>query len=416
MLANYADILRLPGAKRFSLAGAILRMPMSMVGISIILTVKDAYGNYTMAGAVAAVSIIALSVCAPLLARLVDARGQRAVMLPSLLATSIALLIFTVAAFLQAPPWVIFVSAAVSGATWGAPGALVRSRWAVVVKNPQQLTTAYALEAAIDELVYIIGPIIATMLGTVLHPATGIILSVVFICIGVAGFFSHTASEPPLTSNEEKTHRSTVMRHPVVLGLALTYIGAGAMFGAVDVSVVAFTEKAGHTSLAGVMLGIFALGSLIAALIYGARTWYQSLWKLFAIGVVALAFGASSFLFATNLWVLGAAMLLTGLTIAPTMTNVNTIVSKVVPSTQLTEGLTWMSTTMNIGVSLGSLLGGRFIDTSGAAGGFTVVMVCAWIMVLLMLMGLPSLKKHTEIAAAESYLPQSPETLEEPAN
>ena len=67
MLANYSDILRLHHAWKFSLAGFILRLPMSLVGISTILLVKAEYGNYTLAGAVSAANMIALAVGAPIL-------------------------------------------------------------------------------------------------------------------------------------------------------------------------------------------------------------------------------------------------------------------------------------------------------------------------------------------------------------
>ena len=54
MLSPYFDVLRINGAWRFSLAGLILRLPMSMVSISTVLLIKWAYGNYSLAGLVAA--------------------------------------------------------------------------------------------------------------------------------------------------------------------------------------------------------------------------------------------------------------------------------------------------------------------------------------------------------------------------
>lgn len=159
---------------------------------------------------------------------------------------------------------------------------------------------------------------------------------------------------------------------------------------------MAFTEFHGVAALAGSLLALFALGSLTAALIYGSRSWRQPLWKLFGIGITLLALGATSLFAATNVWMLGLILLITGMTIAPTMTNVTMIITKVVPKSQLTEGLSWMSTAMNIGTSLGAAVGGRAIDASGAHGGFLVVVAAAWLMVLLMLAGLPRLRRDTE--------------------
>ena len=83
MLGTYLDILRYRQAWKFSAAGLILRLPMSMVGLSTILLVRAEYGNYTLAGAVSAVNIIVMAVCAPILARRVDRHGQLRVMGPA---------------------------------------------------------------------------------------------------------------------------------------------------------------------------------------------------------------------------------------------------------------------------------------------------------------------------------------------
>ncbi len=405
MLSNYAVVLRIPGAWTFSMAGFILRMPMSLVAISTILLIKGMYGNYTLAGAVSAVSVIGLCIGGPILARLVDAHGQRRVMGPAFAISAFAMTGLVIAAINHAPSAILFATAALSGASWGSPGALVRSRWALVVSSPRQLNTAYALEAALDEFVFIVGPILATVLGTAIHPAAGLVVSVVCLAIGGVAFLGQTTTEPPAIARVQGERRPTVLRNPVVIVLALTYIGAGAMFGANDVSVIAFTAEHGAPQLAGLLLAFYALGSFTAALIYGARTWRQPLWKLFAIGVVLLALGSSTFLLARSLMMLGVIMWITGLSISPTMTNVNTIVSKVVPPTQLTEGLTWMSTAMNLGTSAGSILGGRSIDAAGAHGGFLVVVVFAWVMVLLMVLGLPRLRRETTRARATPHLP-----------
>lgn len=400
MLKSYIDILKLPGAWQFSSAAAVMRLPMSMFSIAIILVVKATYGNYTLAGAVAATQVICLSLAAPILARAVDRYGQRKVMLPAMLTTSAALAAFIALTSMHAPVWAVFLVAGLQGASWGAPGALVRSRWSQVVHDSAQLNTAYAMEAAIDEVAYIAGPIMATVLGTMLFPSAGLIVAIVFILAGAYGFFSQTSSEPPVNISVSHERQRTVITYPVVIVLALTYIGAGAMFGATDVTVVAFTEARGIPAMSGILLGIFAFGSLIAALVYGARSWSMPLWKLFGIGIVALAIGSSTFLFASNVWLLALAMVITGLTIAPTMTNVNMLIARAVPSSQLTEGLTWMSTAMNIGVSVGSMLGGVIVDVHHEHGGFLLVVAFAWLMVALMLGGLRTVRRAAAVDSA----------------
>lgn len=409
MLSVYFDILRLPGAWRFSLSGFVLRLPMSMVGISTILLIQATYGTYTLAGAVSATNVIALSVGAPVFARLVDTHGQRRIAAPAWVLSVASTVGLLVAAVLQAPVWIAFLCAAVSGATWGSPGALVRSRWATVVTSPRQMTTAYAFEAAMDEVVFIIGPILATTLGTFVHPGIGLVISVLALSLGGISFLSQGATEPHPTPHPEGGHPRTVLANPVIVVLVLVNIGAGALFGANDLSVVAFTAEHGRPELAGVLMAVFAFGSFTAALLYGARAWRRPLWVLFALGILALAMGTSTFLLARSIPVLALVMLVTGLSIAPTLTNVNTIVTRVVPSTQLTEGLTWITTAMNVGTSLGAAIGGRAVDAGGAHGGFSVVVVSAWVMVGIMVAGLSRLRRDTAQAQSAPRLPSSPE-------
>ena len=343
---------------------------------------------------VAAAKIIGLAINAPTIARMVDRYGQARVMAPALAVSVSALVGVIVAATLQVPIWVVIALATVQGMSWGSPGALVRSRWMRILPSPGSLPTAYALESAIDEVVYIVGPILATVLGAVVHPALGLVLAATLLTVGAVAFLSQRSTEPLLSQSAANEVRPpSVLRNPVIIVLVLTYIGAGALFGANDVAVVAFAEEQKVPALSGVLLAIFAFGSLISALIYGARVWKQPLWKLYGIGIFTLAVGVSTFLLANSVLALGLIMVVTGLTIAPTLTNVNMIVTKVVSPGQLTEGLAWMTTALNIGVSAGSALAGPAVDARGSSGGFTVMVIAAWLMVAIMLTGLRYLKR-----------------------
>lgn len=394
MLSAYRDVLRINASWKFSLAGLILRLPMSMIGISIILLIKATYGNYSLAGLMSALNVIATAACAPIIARHVDRLGQRTIMLPLLIIGIGANIAFLLAAITHAHPALVALFSIVAGAAWGAPGAFVRARWAHALKEcPHHLSTAYAFESVIDEFVYIVGPVLSTVLGTVFHPGIGFILICLFLSVGGLWFFSQRSSEPELLSTSQEVRRSSLLRNPAVIVMALTYIAMGFMFGANDVAVVEFANALGAASMSGVLLAFFSVGSLLAGLWYGSRTWRQPLWKLFAFGVVLLALGTSAYLLAHSLLVMAIVMTLTGITCAPTMTNVSTIIAKVVDGERLTEGLAWVSTSLNIGLSLGSAAAGPAIDASGAHGGYLVMVGAAWMMVAVMILGLLPLRR-----------------------
>ncbi|WP_099332861.1 MFS transporter [Actinomyces minihominis] len=411
MLNRYKEVLSLPGAMRFAIAGVIARAPMSMVGISIILGVRALYDSYSLAGLISAVQVIAYAICAPILSRLVDRHGQMQIMLPSIMISAVSLVALIFAIVNLASPTVLVILAALMGATGGSLGALVRARWAMVCKSPAQLQVAYAMEAAFDELVFVLGPVIATLLAASVHPLAGLWVSVVFMVVGAFLFLLQRSTQPPVMIPEPGVKRSSVMRNGAMLTLFATYIFNGAVFGSIDLSVVAFSDEVNMSFMAGIILASMSLGSLISAVIYGGRVWDAPLWKMFFFGVLAIAVGVSTFLFAGNIAILAVLMFIAGAAIAPTMTNVNTIVQRISPPDRLTEGLTWMSTGMTLGVSLGSAIAGPAIDQVGHRGGFAFTVLFAWLMVVAALVGLRKLKRHLE--STHITLPEFTEENEE---
>ena len=134
----YRAVLTLPGAWRFSAAALVARLPMSMVGIGTILMIQGIYGEYALAGRVAAALVVAQAIVSPQIARLVDRTGQRVVMLPMLAATTFGLGGLILCAVLRAPEWTLYVFAAISGATQGSYGSMVRARWTHTVPDARR--------------------------------------------------------------------------------------------------------------------------------------------------------------------------------------------------------------------------------------------------------------------------------------
>lgn len=424
MSSTYGRILRIPGAAGFSAAGLLARFPMSMTGISTILAVQSLYGSYSAAGAVAAANIVAAALGAPALARLVDERGQSKVMLPALAASGTALFGLILATSAHADLWLLMALAALAGGLSGSMGSLVRSRWTTVVTRPEDVHTAFSLEAAFDEVALIIGPVLTTALCTssMLPVTSGWIASLSLQLIGGLWFLSQRGTEPEphprrrrggapdespgepqegsAQDDDAQPHRP-VLSHGAAFAVLVAFLFSGALFGASDVASVAFATEAGRKSASGALLAAWSIGSLMSALIYGSRFWRWPLWKQFLAGTTALAIGASLLPLAPGLVVLGALMAITGMAIAPTITTGNNIVQATVAPSQLTEGLAWISTSLNVGVSLGSMLGGRAVDTGGSRGGYLVVAVCAWFAVAATLAGLRVLRR----AHAHASLP-----------
>lgn len=400
MLQPYREVLTRPGAAAFSAAGALARLPMSMVGIGIVLMVSTVYGSYGLAGQVAAVYVTVHAVCSPQLARLVDRHGQGRVMRPAVLVAAAGLASMVLVGALGGPVVLLLGAAAVAGASIGSVGALVRARWSHVLTDPRQLHTAYSLESAVDELVFVVGPVLATVLATSVHPTAGLVVPVVAVVAGGLLLFGQRGTEPPTAQRVPGLRRTPVLRHPGMVVVAVVFVAMGAIFGATDVATVAFAEEQGRKAAAGAILAVFAAGSLISGLGYGARHWLSPLWLRFVVGMLGLAAGVTLFLVVRSLPALAAVMFVTGFAIAPTLINGNGLVQQFVARDRLTEGLTWVGTSLGVGVAAGSSLAGLAIDRQGSHGGFLVVTGAAAFAALATLAGFRTLRRgHVEEAA-----------------
>lgn len=401
MVSAYRRVLSRDGALAFSGAGGVARLPISMVGIGIVLAVSSLYDSYALAGRVSAVLVVTSALTAPLIARLVDRHGQARVMFPVLAVSTVGLTSLVVALLARAPEPVLYATAVVSGIT-GQFGSLVRARWSHLLRGDgDALHTAYSFEAALDEVVFIVGPATATILATSVAPTAGIVVPLVAGLVGGTWLLVQRRTEPPPSGRHAEGGRSLV-RLPGMLVLVVVFLAMGAIFGATDVSTVAFSEEAGHKSAAGFILAVFAAGSLVSGLLYGARSWVRPLWVRFGIGMVALTVGVSLFVLVHALWALAAVMFVTGFAIAPTLINGNGLVQELVPAARLTEGLTWVGTSLGVGVSIGSSLAGSRIDAQGSHGGFLVVVVAGVAALVATVASLRTLRRVHERRLADA--------------
>jgi MFS family permease len=159
---------------------------------------------------------------------------------------------------------------------------------------------------------------------------------------------------------------------PGLIGIAVTYLAIGTVFGAMDVVVVGFADAEGRPAAAGIALSAYAGGSLVAGLVYGIAKLPGTLVTRFLVCAVLFALAAQSLHLVGSLPALVAIAFLAGLSIAPVLVAGMSVVEARVPRAGLTEGLTWTSTGLTVGVTAGSALAGTAVDAWGAEAAFAV--------------------------------------------
>nr|WP_321270999.1 MFS transporter [Alcaligenes faecalis] len=383
MAQPYRELFAAPGTRGFALAGLLARIPLPMIGIGIITMLSQLRGSYALAGAVSASFVLTYALVSPQVSRWVDRRGQSRV-LP--LATAIGvlgLLLLLGATWWQAPDWILFAGAVLAG-FMPSMSAMVRARWTAIYRGQDRLQTAYSLETVLDEVTFIAGPPLSVGLAVAVFPQAGVLAAALLLVAGVSALLLQKGSEPPIQVQEQGS-RPSVLRLNSVRLLALLMVAMGVIVGTVDIVSVAFAEQMGQPGAASLVLSAYALGSCLAGLVFGGLKLNIPLHRLLLLGGLATAATTLPLLLVASVAQLAGAVLLAGLFFAPTMIVAMSLVERVVPEQQLTEGMTWLLAGLNIGVAMGAAASGQMVDQGGASSGFMVALYAAALIVLLAL-------------------------------
>jgi MFS family permease len=373
MLDSYRRVLARPGALRFSSAALVARLPISMVGLGIVLLVEERTGSYGLAGTVSAVFVLAEAAFAVLHGRWVDHFGQSRVLPIAISVFGAGLALMMLAVERDWPTVLTYLFAAVSGAALPQVGASVRTRWSHLLDEAGEKQTAFALEAVLDEVVFVVGPVLVTLLATSWHPVAGLTFALVSGVLGTFAFAVQRATEPPAGRTAEAGARSP-MPWRLVLPLALVCLTLGALFGAAEVTTVAFAEEQGERWVAGWLLAAWSFGSLVAGLVTGAIAWRSGPDVRLRWGSAAMALAMVPLMFISSIPLMAVVLLIGGLAIAPTMIGTMTMVEQGVPSSRLTEGMAILHTGIVAGVAPGASIAGFVVDHSGASAAYAVAL------------------------------------------
>ena len=377
MFTDYKILFRLPGALRFSISGLIARMPISMDSLALIFIVVAASDSYAIAGALSATASVVMAFATPHWSRVADRIGQSAMLVRVIPIKVAGLCVFTFLVLNQAPTWTWFVSIVIAESMSVNTGGLVRRRWLHVLSPDKSSTaedeqdrhlvnTAYSFEAIMDEIVFILGPIIVTACATTIAPAAGIIVGIIFVAIGVPLFVSQKSTEPPSAPKRIVDPHPAVIRNKRVQAVVLATTLLGGFFGSIAIVTIAFAEQRGQESKSGLLLAIWALGSGIAAIINGTIKWKLSNASRFLIFLFALTVLSVPMLFTHSLGWLAVALFFNGFAVAPLVINAYGVAEGAVPPDQITETLTWVVAGMPMGGAIASALSGQIIDRFGS--------------------------------------------------
>ena len=390
-LARYGALFRVPHVRRLVLSGMLARLPAGMIGLALLLLVRENGGSYAAAGAVSGAYFVATAVGAPISGRLVDRRGQARILLSRALIVPALLAAVCVLALLDAPMAAIGAAAAAAGALMPPVGASLRALWPRLFVDAELRAAAYALEASLQEITFIVGPLLVALLTAAASPVLALGAAA---AVGGVGTLLIALAEPVRAWRPEDERHASILGALASPGI-VTLVGLSAClgvgFGGTEVGFPAFAERHGGAELGSIPLSLFAAGSLVGGLVAGARVTMPPV-RLLRVSAVALTFGLALPLLGWSLPSMAVLAFVAGLAIAPVVMSAYGLVDAVAARGTAAESFSWITTAVFAGFSAGMALGGSLIDAYGTKASFVLATAAAGLGAVLVAVG-PGLER-----------------------
>jgi MFS family permease len=366
---RYRELLGRPHARAFVAWSLLGRLPLGMTALGLLFLLRGEGYSYGAAGIGVAGYTVAVGIGAPIAGRRVDrvgpARvlGARAVLYAVFAAAIVAL------ALLDAGLAPITLAAVACGLSMPPLSATVRIVWPRFA--PSELrSTAYALEAALQEIFFLGGPLLAAGLAA-LDPVAGVAGAGVACFAGTLA----TARLPPVRETPASRHEGAgllgALGSPGIRTIVLYAAAMGAGFGAVELAMPAFAEAHGSRELGGLARACFSAGSLAGGLLAGTRPQRNDM-RRFALGSLGISLGMLGFQLAFSIPSLCVLAFVAGLPIAPTVAVVYTLIDRTARTGTAAEAFAWFGTAISVGIGAGTVCGGVLVDQRGVRWAFGV--------------------------------------------
>lgn len=384
---QYRDFFRLPDVAALMTVALLSRMPIGMVGLSMLLFLRESLGSYALAGTVSGVYFTAMALAAPVQGRLIDRSGPRLTVAVTGVAHPIALGAILAGALSGLGLAAVALAAAVAGAFCPPITTLTRTMWRHRFTRDEDRRRAFAIDAVLIEVNFTLGPAIVAGVVAAASARAAFALAIAVTVVALALFAASPALRYFRTEKHGERHLLGPLTQPRLLAVFAATFGLTTSFGFLEVGYPGFATAIALPALGGLFLSVNSLGSAIGGAVFGGLAIRAPIERQFAAatGTMAVPLLLHGFVDAPIAFAVVA--FLAGASIAPSIACQSVLVSRLAPAHYATEAFTWSSSFILLGLGAGIALGGWLIEASGPkspflAGAFVMAVVSLGVLAL----------------------------------
>jgi MFS family permease len=359
-VAGYRDLLRTPGVARIMAAQLTARFPNGMTSLAILLHIQYVTGSYGAAGLVLGATSVGQAIAGPVTSRWMGVWGMRRVLTTTLVICAFAI---TAIALFETTVPVYMVLGLIAGLSTPPVQSAVRTIYPKMV-NSRQLTPLFSFDASLQEVIWIVAPVVITLVATQVGTVQALLLIVVILISGGAWFILSPEVGRVRIPRSRRSIGKVLAKPQVLLATVIGFLLIGAC-AAVEAGVVATFDHGGLE--AGIVLAIFSVGSLAGGLSFGHIPIGR--WAM-ARRLAIVAVGLTLTMFSLNIFWIGGTLFLAGIGIAPALAVLFAMTSASVKFSETAEAYGWIGTGQLIGAAAGSAIAGFLIDGVGPQGAY----------------------------------------------
>jgi MFS family permease len=350
----------------------VARLGSPMLSVALLLAAVDRFDSYGLAGVILTAHAFAIAAATPAAGRLVDKYGARRVIAGGVAANTVA---YTgvLLAFASSSPVALIGAVVVFGATTPPVGPVTRGVLPRLVGG-DTLVAAYALDSAINEVAFVVGPLLVAAMTTAVSAHTVVILAGALMLVAPAllvllpdiGRLGVASAPTPSRSRLDRIFGPLTHR-PALILLFLAAFGTFG-FGALRIATAAAAATSGYVSAAGVLMGLLSAGAFLGALGYGGLTRRFTGRRLLVLLSAAEAVAMLAGFLTTELVGLSLAVVTIGLLGGARDSAIPALLAGDVSPGYRTEVFGWLTTFMWLGYGLGTSAAGAVTGPAGDGG------------------------------------------------